>query len=84
MRESISERVYRRVVRRDEAAERALPGDVRERVPANGVRQVAAQALQSAGDHSVNASTVLPWLLLAALGAIGVVAARRRPQVGRD
>lgn len=72
MREPISERVYRRAVRRDEAAERALPAAVRERVPANGMRQVLAQALQSAGDHSVNASTVLPWLLHA-LGAPGAL-----------
>lgn len=41
-------------------------------MPANGVRQVVAQALQSAGDHSVNASTVLPWALHA-LGAPGAV-----------
>src|SRR5699024_3189786 len=38
--------------------------------PANGLRIVAAGALQSAGDEAVNAKTVLPWLL-SALGAPG-------------
>ncbi len=37
-------------------------------VSANGLRQVAATSLQSAGDQVVAAKTVLPWLL-AALGA---------------
>jgi hypothetical protein len=31
-------------------------------VRANGFRQVAAQALQSTGDHVVNPKTVLAWL----------------------
>src|SRR5699024_7820421 len=38
--------------------------------PANGLRIVAAGALQSAGDEAINAKTVLPWLL-SALGAPG-------------
>lgn len=49
-----------------------MPVAVRRHVPRNGLRQVAAQGLQSAGDHAVNASTVLPWLLHA-LGAPGAL-----------
>lgn len=48
---------------------RRLVGGAAERsVAANGLRQVAASSLQSAGDQVVAAKTVLPWLL-AALGA---------------
>ena len=39
-----------------------IAADVRDRVAANGLRQVAAQSLQSAGEQVVNAKTVLPWL----------------------
>jgi len=62
------ERLYGQLVRRSATAEAELPDAVRREVPGNGVRQVVAQALQSSGDHTVNASTVLPWLLHA-LGA---------------
>lgn len=34
-----------------------------ELVARNGLRQIAAHALQSAGDQVVNAKTVLPWIL---------------------
>ena len=39
-----------------------MPTDVRKHLPANGLRIVSANALQSSGDQLVNASTVLPWL----------------------
>lgn len=47
---------------RDPEAEQALPSEVRHNVARNGLRLVAANALQSSGDQIVNASTVLPWL----------------------
>src|SRR5690606_28953621 len=40
----------------------------RDSVPANGLRIAGGNALQSSGDQTVNASTVLPWLLVT-LGA---------------
>ncbi|WP_324652346.1 MFS transporter [Georgenia sp. H159] len=49
-------------MRRDRDAEADLPEEVRRDVPRNGLRLVAANALQSSGDQAVNASTVLPWL----------------------
>jgi hypothetical protein len=67
-----ADRLYGRLVRREATAEAELPDAVRRHVPANGVRQVVAQALQSSGDHTVNASTVLPWLLHA-IGAPGAL-----------
>lgn len=39
-------------------------------VPRNGLRIIAASALQNAGDEAINAKTVLPWLL-SAVGAPG-------------
>lgn len=59
---SAADTLYSALVRRNRDAEAELPDAVRRDVPANGVRQVAAHALQSSGDQSVNASTVLPWL----------------------
>ncbi|WP_448624948.1 hypothetical protein [Geodermatophilus sp. URMC 64] len=41
-------------------------------VATNGLRQIAAQGLQSTGDQIVNAKTVLPWLF-SALGVPGVL-----------
>ncbi|WP_181312966.1 MFS transporter [Nocardioides campestrisoli] len=49
-----------------------LRPEVREHVGSNGLRQVAADALQNIGDQVVNAKTVLPWLL-SAVGAPGVL-----------
>lgn len=43
-----------------------------EAVPRNGLRLIAASALQSTGDQVINAKTVLPWLL-SALGAPGAL-----------
>lgn len=62
------DRLYSALVRRDPGAERQLPDDVRRDLPRNGLRLVSSAALQSSGDQTVNASTVLPWLLHA-LGA---------------
>ncbi len=58
----IGEKVYSALVHRDPAVEQQLPEDVRKDVPTNGARLVIAHALQSSGDQTVNASTVLPWL----------------------
>ncbi|WP_068257376.1 MFS transporter [Janibacter corallicola] len=58
----MTERIYSRLMRRVPAAEEELPEEVRRNVPHNGLRLVGAQALQSSGDQTVNASTVLPWL----------------------
>ncbi|WP_405372045.1 MULTISPECIES: MFS transporter [unclassified Microbacterium] len=63
-----TDKLYSALLRRDAGAEAELPDDVRRNVPRNGLRLVAANALQSTGDQTVNASTVLPWLLTA-LGA---------------
>lgn len=68
---STTARLYSVLVQRDHEAEAELPPDVRRRVPGNGLRLVGANALQSSGDQSVNASTVLPWLF----AVLGVPAA---------
>ncbi|MFW7414090.1 MFS transporter [Demequina sp. SO4-18] len=52
----------------DDADAESLSPEARPHIAANGVRQMAAQALQSVGDQVVNAKTVLPWLV-SALGA---------------
>ena len=57
-----ADRVYSRLVTRSEDAEHELPEPVRRDLPRNGLRLVAANTLQSSGDQTVNASTVLPWL----------------------
>lgn len=57
-----ADRLYSRLVRRDRDTEADLPAPVRRNVPANGLRLVGANALQSSGDQAVNPSTVLPWL----------------------
>ncbi|MGN7246883.1 MFS transporter [Janibacter anophelis] len=63
-----TERIHARLLRRDLEAEAELPEAVRREVPRNALRLVGANALQSSGDQTVNASTVLPWLF----HAIGV------------
>ena len=68
---SVSETLYSVLMRRNADAEAQLPPEVRENVAPNGMRIVWAQALQSSGDQTVNASTVLPWLF----AALGVPAA---------
>lgn len=65
---SLAPGLYRRLTGITPSDDRDDPGAAAE--PANGLRIVAAGALQSAGDEAVNAKTVLPWLL-SALGAPG-------------
>lgn len=57
-----TERIHSALVRRDRKSESDLPAPVRADVARNGLRLVSANALQSSGDQTVNASTVLPWL----------------------
>lgn len=66
-----TERLHARLIKRDPEAEAELPEAVRRDVPGNTLRLVGASALQSSGDQTVNASTVLPWLF----HALGVPAA---------
>ena len=58
-------------MRRDPDAEAELDERTRANLPGNAMRLVGAHALQSSGDQTVNASTVLPWLF----HALGVPAA---------
>jgi hypothetical protein len=60
-----TDRLFSALMRRDLDAEQEMAEGVRSHVASNGLRQVAAQALQSSGDQTVNASTVLPWLFQA-------------------
>lgn len=57
-----ADRLYSALVRRDGSAESDLDAAVRSEVPRNGLKLVAANTLQSSGDQTVSASTVLPWL----------------------
>lgn len=66
--------IYHLLVRGGDARVEGLSEEARPHVAANGLRQMAAQALQSIGDQVVNAKTVLPWLL-SALGAPGAFVA---------
>ena len=68
---SAPDRLYSALVTRVDPGEVNLPEDVRRDVPRNGLRLVAANTLQSSGDQTVSASTVLPWLF----HVIGVPAA---------
>jgi hypothetical protein len=65
------ESLYSALMRRNPEAEAELPEEVRRNVAPNGLRLVLANSLQSSGDQTVNASTVLPWLF----AALGVPAA---------
>ena len=56
------QRIYSALVTSQSTAEHDLPDDVRANVAPNGLRHVLASALQSSGDQTVNAATVLPWL----------------------
>ena len=40
-----------------------MPDDVARDIPANGMKFIAANGLQNAGDQVINPKTVLPWLL---------------------
>ncbi|MFN3338352.1 MAG: MFS transporter [Dietzia sp.] len=66
-----AETVYSALVTREHSREGDLPERVERDIPRNGLRLVAANTLQSSGDQTVNASTVLPWLF----HALGVPAA---------
>ncbi|GAT11969.1 MFS transporter [Mycolicibacterium novocastrense] len=54
--------LYSALLKRNREAERELPSEVRRNLAPNGLRLMLASALQSSGDETVNASTVLPWL----------------------
>ncbi len=62
------QRVYEALVRQRRGTGDDLPGEVERNVPGNALRLIGAAALQSSGDQSVKASTVLPWLF----NALGV------------
>lgn len=64
--------LYDRLVHHEGDPAAGLPEDAREHVATNGMRQIAANALQGMGDQVVNAKTLLPWLLTG-LGAPGVL-----------
>ena len=65
---SASERLYSALIRRDADAADDMPAQARASIGPNGARLVLANSLQSSGDQTVNASTVLPWLF----GVLGV------------
>lgn len=56
------QRLYEALMRRNPEAAKELPETVRRDVPGNALRLVGAATLQSSGDQTVKASTVLPWL----------------------
>jgi len=56
------EKLYSLLMKRSPDGEAELTPEVRDNIPANGLRIVSANAMQSSGDQLVNASTVLPWL----------------------
>jgi hypothetical protein len=58
---------------RSPAGRDELPDEVARSLPANGIRQTAASALQKLGDQVVNARTVLPWLLLTLAAPVAFV-----------
>lgn len=58
-------RFFDTLIKHDSQAEQDLPEPVRRNLPGNSLRLVAATALQSTGDETVKASTVLPWLFQA-------------------
>ncbi len=51
-----------------------MPDEVARDIPANGMKFIAANGLQNAGDQVINPKTVLPWLLTAQ-GAPGLAIA---------
>ncbi len=58
-----SQRVYRLLVRGDDAQTESLAEEARPHVAPTACGRSLEQALQSVGDQIVNAKTVLPWLL---------------------
>lgn len=63
-----AEKLYSVLMKRNFEAEQAMPEKARRNLVPNGLRIILANALQSSGDQTVNASTVLPWVF-AAVGA---------------
>jgi Major Facilitator Superfamily len=63
--------LYERLVRTPDGARAGMTDGTAHDVAANGLRQIAAHALQGTGDQVVNAKTVLAWLF----SALGVPAA---------
>lgn len=57
--------IYTRIVRTTDGPADGMSTDTVAAIPRNGLRQIAASALQSTGDQVVNAKTVLPWLFSA-------------------
>ena len=57
-----ADRVYSALVTPADDQRATLPEGVQREVPRNGLKLVAANTLQSSGDQTVSASTVLPWL----------------------
>jgi hypothetical protein len=74
----VSERVHAWFVDEDDDVRDELPDEVAREVPGNATKQVAAMALQKAGDLVVDPKTVLAWLL-AAVGAPAAAAAMLVP-----
>lgn len=60
---STTDKLYSALMKRE--AETDMPEQARSQVASNGLKLIAANALQSSGDQTVNASTVLPWLFSA-------------------
>ena len=57
-----ADRIYSALVTRVDPADVNLPEPVSREVPRNGIKLVAANTLQSSGDQTMSASTVLPWI----------------------
>ena len=66
-----ADRLYSALVTRVDPADVNLPESVSREVPRNGMKLVAANTLQSSGDQTMSASTVLPWIF----NVLGVPAA---------
>ena len=60
---STTDKLYSALMKRE--AETDVPERTRSQVASNGLKLITANALQSSGDQTVNASTVLPWLFSA-------------------
>ena len=69
----MTERIYSQLVRTSGGQQDSGDRKTERDVPANGLRLIAANALQNIGDQVVNAGTVLPWLLSALGAPVGLV-----------
>lgn len=65
-------RIYELLIDDDDTLAEQLPDAVAAAVPANALKLILASALQKAGDLTVDAKTVLAWLL-AGVGAPAVI-----------